>query len=286
MEITIAESIWIGVWAAIALAGTLLGNYTATPIVYSLGVGIILKDIQTAVIIGAAGQTVFLGFGISPGGVRPPEPIAPGIFATVIAIVEKRNGTVDANSIYPLASAFTLVATSVAVGILMQVVITALFTAMAPFSQMAKKAVLNNKMILFKIYSNLTIFLLMAVGFIFGLLVGLSASGIGQAAKNIPTWLRTGLRVGGGMLPALGFALILKVMLKKEYFGFVFLGYFLTVVFDAIARITNTSFSVIGLTIAAISIILIILNIKKLANIKEAIPISVNQTKGNDQDGI
>ena len=41
----------------------------------------------------------------------------------------------------------------------------------------------------------------------------------------IPEWLSTGLGMAGKMLPAIGFAMILNVMAKKELIPFVLLGY-------------------------------------------------------------
>ncbi|WZU02117.1 PTS sugar transporter subunit IIC [Erysipelothrix sp. D19-032] len=44
-------------------------------------------------------------------------------------------------------------------------------------------------------------------------------------------WLLTGLNVAGGMLPAIGFAMILSVMVKKELVPFVLMGYVLLAYF-------------------------------------------------------
>lgn len=293
MEITTIQAIIIGLWAAIAITGSLLGNYTATPIVYAAGVGIILGDIETGVIVGAAGQTVWIGFGISQGGVRPPEPIAPGIFATVLAITSRpivpEGATQAAISI---TEAGVFIGFSVPIGILMQLVITSLFTGLAPISQWAKTALENGKYRRFTILSHTSFVVLMLLAFIFGLIVGLSANGLATVANGLPDWLRTGFRVAGGMLPALGFALILKVMLKREYLGFVFIGYFLAIVFDAIAKVTQTSFSVLGLAITAVGLVLIILSIAKLAGFDQKLKTSVApagvaaNVQVGEQDGI
>ena len=44
---------------------------------------------------------------------------------------------------------------------------------------------------------------------------------------TVPQWLLNGLSVAGGMLPAIGFAMIMSVMLKKELIPFAILGYVL-----------------------------------------------------------
>lgn len=49
--------------------------------------------------------------------------------------------------------------------------------------------------------------------------------------NNIPGWLLTGMNVAGGMLPALGFAILLKYLPTKKYATFLILGFVLTAYF-------------------------------------------------------
>ena len=48
----------------------------------------------------------------------------------------------------------------------------------------------------------------------------------------IPTWIIDGLSVAGGVMPAIGFAMLLKIMLKKEYIAFMILGFLLVTYFN------------------------------------------------------
>ena len=52
-----------------------------------------------------------------------------------------------------------------------------------------------------------------------------SAEGLQKVISLIPAWLSTGLGMAGKMLPAIGFAMILNVMAKRELIPFVLLGY-------------------------------------------------------------
>lgn len=47
----------------------------------------------------------------------------------------------------------------------------------------------------------------------------------------IPQWLMKGLTIAGKMLPAIGFAMILATMVKKEVIPFAILGYVLAAYF-------------------------------------------------------
>ncbi len=62
------------------------------------------------------------------GGVRPPDPIAPGVLGTVVAIVQHHGKT----GLMSLSDASGIVGITFAFGIVVQFLTTALLTAMAP----------------------------------------------------------------------------------------------------------------------------------------------------------
>ncbi|WP_164050742.1 PTS sugar transporter subunit IIC, partial [Serratia marcescens] len=43
--------------------------------------------------------------------------------------------------------------------------------------------------------------------------------------QKAPGWLLDGLAVAGGMMPAIGFSLLMKVMMKKTYVAYFILGF-------------------------------------------------------------
>src|SRR5690625_7190046 len=52
--------------------------------------------------------------------------------------------------------------------------------------------------------------------------------------EHLPEWILEGLEVAGGMMPAVGFAMLLNIMLKRSYVpyflvGFVFVTYFVLI---------------------------------------------------------
>lgn len=67
----------------------------------------------------------------------------------------------------------------------------------------------------------------------------------------IPPVLLTGLTVAGKMLPAIGFAMILSVMAKKELIPFVLLGY----VCAAYLNIPTIGIAIVGTIFALIEFI-------------------------------
>jgi PTS system galactosamine-specific IIC component len=43
--------------------------------------------------------------------------------------------------------------------------------------------------------------------------------------EAMPEWLTHGFQVAGGIMPAVGFAMLLKVMLKKEFMPYLLIGF-------------------------------------------------------------
>ena len=98
-------------------------------------------------------------------------------------------------------------------------------TAMAGVSATATKALENKQFKKFRLCCNLTVWVFLVLGFVIGFAGAMSAEGLEKVISLIPTWLNPGLSVAGAMLPAIGFAMILNVMAKKELIPFVLLGY-------------------------------------------------------------
>ncbi|MEG0709265.1 MAG: PTS sugar transporter subunit IIC, partial [Longicatena sp.] len=73
--------------------------------------------------------------------------------------------------------------------------------------------------------ANCTIWIFAIIGFALGFLGAFSMDTLTTLVKLIPDVLLNGLTVAGKMLPAIGFAMILSVMAKKELIPFVLIGY-------------------------------------------------------------
>lgn len=213
MSFTIWQAVLIGLWALFCFAGQVWGNYTNRALFISFGVGLILGDLRTAVMFGATAELAFMGFGVGPGGSTPPNPLGPGIVGTIMAISIKGMTPAAALTLsYPFA-------------ILVPFVITFIFTANSGSMEMSKKAILEGKYRKYKFMANWTLYGFMLFAFIFGFVATMSTDALRAFVDIIPTWLMNGLSVAGGLLPAVGFALIMSTMIKKEYMPAVILGY-------------------------------------------------------------
>ncbi|WP_077597745.1 PTS mannose/fructose/sorbose transporter subunit IIC [Olsenella urininfantis] len=83
------------------------------------------------------------------------------------------------------------------------------------------------------------------------------AEAVTGALNAMPAWLAGGMAVGGGMVAAVGYAMVINMMATKEVWPFFALGF----VFAAISQIT-----LIGLGVIGVSLALIYLGLKELAS--------------------
>ena len=171
------------------------------PIIVCTLTGAILGDIQTGLITGGLTELAFAG--LTPaGGVQPPNPIMAGLMTTVIAW----STGVDAK-------------TAIGLGLLRSYLC----------HQREKKADKCAKEADTAAFSRLnwTTMLIVASAYaVIAFLCTYLAQGAMQAlVKAMPAWLTHGFEVAGGILPAVGFGLLLRVMFKAQYIPYLIAGF-------------------------------------------------------------
>ncbi len=183
------------------------------PIVMGPIVGAILGDLNTGLIIGGSYELMMIG-SMPIGGAQPPNAVIGGIMATVFAI--------SMNLTDPQAA----LGLSIPFALLGQQAVILLFTVMSPAMAKADAyaAEANTKGIeLINYLAMAALGLLFAVVVFLGLLFGQQ---IGSTLTDVlPAWVWTGLGAAGGMMRFVGFAVLMRVMLSKEYWGFYFAGF-------------------------------------------------------------
>jgi PTS system mannose-specific IID component len=184
------------------------------PLVLGPLVGLVLGDLNQGVIIGATLELIFMG-NIKVGAAIPPDVITGGVLGTAFAILSGKGPAIA-------------LAIAIPVSILAEMMISALFVLRAmlnkKFNQYAEEG--NYKKIQWlHIASGLVRPLLM--GFIVLLALQLGANVMKEFLDMIPAWVQSGLQVAGNMLPALGFALLMNLMLNKKVAPYFFLGFML-----------------------------------------------------------
>ena len=212
MEISIVQALLVAVFSGFCMMGNLMGIYTNRCIVMATGVGIILGDVTTGLAVGAIGELAMMGFGVSQGGSTPPNHIGPGVVGAIIAITTGLEAEAAFALAYPI-------------GIMVATILPFVYTISATINAWALKELEKNNFTAFRIAANNSVWLFALVGFIVGLGACLSVEGLTALVGLIPAHLLDALTVASNFLPAIGFAMILSVMMKKEVIPFVILGY-------------------------------------------------------------
>lgn len=228
------ESLLIALWAGIIGIDLYNGlTHIHRPIVTGLVVGLILGDVTTGLIIGGTLELIWMG--MAPlAGAQPPNVVIGGTVGVAFGIILKQDPNVAIGVAVPFAVA-------------MQGFVTFLFTIFAPLMHRADKFAeeANYKGIDRLNYLGLTIHFI-ANAVIAFLPIYFGAERAAVWVESIPQWIIDGLSIAGGMMPAIGFAMLMKIMLKKEYIMFFIIGFILA----AYLKLPVMAIALIGLSIA------------------------------------
>ena len=117
------------------------------------------------------------------------------------------------------------------------------------------------------------------VAITYGIVVFLSAyvaqDAMQALVQSMPEWLTHGFEIAGGILPAVGFGMLLKVMLKGEYTPYLIIG-FLVASFVPFSNL-------LPVAVTGVALAIIVYNMDRD---KAKVTVSVN-SKGDDfSDGI
>ena len=188
------------------------------PLVAALWIGLIMGDVKQAIIIGAAVQILYIGL-VAAGSNLPADDCLACLIAIPIALSAGMTS----------AQAITL---AVPVGVLGVFLDQIRKTVNVVFVHMgdkyaedgnAKGIVICNVVL----PTILSFFMRFPVPFLANMY---GADAVQNFMNSVPTWLTEGFSVAGGLLPALGFALTLFVIGKKQLMPLFFVGYFLVIV--------------------------------------------------------
>lgn len=229
--------------AALAVFICFAGNYLTgqsmmeRPLVVGLVTGILMGDMKLGILMGASLEAVFLG-NVNIGGVIAAEPVTATALATTFAIISN----VEQQAAMTLA---------VPIGMLAAFVVMFLKNVfMNIFAPALDKAARegNQKMIVRLHYGTWFIYFVIISSITFiGILVG--SGPVNTFVENIPERLMNGLSAAGGLLPAVGFAMLMKLLWDNKLAVFYILGFILT----AYLQLPAVAVAVIGVVICVVS---------------------------------
>lgn len=242
----------------------LLGqNMADRPIVVGALVGLVLGDLKSGIIMGAALEAVFMG-AVNVGGATPLNPSFATVLGVGFAIISGSGVEIATTLSVPLGLLGGLMES------MMNIVIS-LFAGQ--FDEAAKQG--EQKKIIFLHYGLwfLRYIVFSAVVFI---AVILGAAPVKVFVESIPEVIMNGLATTGGLLPAVGFAMLLKMLWNTRLAVFYFLGFVLV----AYLKLPLIALAVIGCVIAVV----IAMRDKEILDAKNMFAASQNRAISEEED--
>lgn len=206
-------AVLIGLIGALGVMDFQFGSlYINRPIVLGPLVGLVLGDVTQGLIIGANLELFFMG-AVSIGAYIPPDSIVGGILATAFAI--STGNSIEA----AIALAMPIGLISLAVGNFLNVFNSVILRFTDKYAEEGKYGGIVATHWMIGILNVLRRFLLVFFAFYLGVdkMQGL--------IDAIPTVLIDGMDAAAGLLPALGFAMLMRMILNKQIIPYFFLGF-------------------------------------------------------------
>lgn len=231
------------------------------PIVVGALVGVVLGDVQQGVIIGAALEAVFMG-AVNIGGAVSANPCVGTVFGAGFAIM------LGGGSEVALALALPI-------GILAAYVETLMNVVMSIFAPTYDRLAAEGKdKAIFKMHYALWVLKFSVFPIIVFVSVLIGSNAVKAFVDNIPEVIMNGLQVCGGLLPAVGVAILLKMLWNNSLAIYYFLG-FLAVAYLNIPLIALAGFGLI-------LVISIAFNDLKFTNLSLAKPVEDINSEEDD----
>lgn len=252
-------AVLLGIIAFIAQCEYALGtSLICRPIVTGLLTGIVMGDIKAGVIMGATLELAFIG-SFSVGGSLPPDVVTGGILAVAFSIASKSGVETVLLLALPIAT-FSLVMKNLYNGI----IIPMLLHKADDYATRGDYKGIERMHLLSGFGLSALLGLITFIGFYLG------GDTVGSLLKMIPSFVQKGLEVATGIIPALGFAMLARLLLNKELVVYLLLGFFVA----AYTGIPLTGIAIFG---AILAVILVNLSSNGM-NVREA----VANTQGGD----
>lgn len=190
------------------------------PIVVGMAIGIALGDVTTGLIVGGTLEFMYLGL-LPVGAAIPPDATMAASISASLAIL---------SGIQPEAAAALAVPVAVASQSLQMLIWTGNIGLLHRADRHAEHA--NFRAIERIQYTGSFLFFLQ--GFIpafFAILLGVDA--VKSFVEFVPDWFLDSLTLAGGILPALGFAMLFNMMSSRKLLPYFIIGFALAAYFEA-----------------------------------------------------
>ncbi|MHA1505634.1 MAG: PTS system mannose/fructose/sorbose family transporter subunit IID [Candidatus Asgardarchaeia archaeon] len=225
MQITLLQSVLITLWTFIAVVDAVgpKNLMAGLPLIGSLGVGLIMGDINTALIVGGYVSLISLGL-IPIGGAVPPDFTTVGIVSAAYAIAISGGTPATLEQI----STIILIVTPVAyLGQQLDILTRTFNVVLVKRAESAVERVDMKGISMAHFLGFITWGLSKAIPVFFFTYFGTAL--IETIISSIPIWLLQGLGVAGTLMPSVGLAILLSYLISRKDYPYLIAGFSLGV---------------------------------------------------------
>ena len=239
MDLNIIQIILVIIVAFLAGMGGILDEFQFhQPLVACTLIGLVTGNLIPCLILGGSLQMIALGWANIGAAVAPDAALASVAAAIILVLGGQGRAGIDA----AIAIAIPLAVA----GLLLTNICRTIATAFVHFMDAAAKEGNIRKVEMWQIIAICMQGIRIALPAALILLIG--SGPISALLNAMPAWLTDGLAVGGGMVVAVGYAMVINMMATKEVWPFFAIGFVLA----TIPQITLMGLGAIGVSIALI----------------------------------
>lgn len=212
------------------------------PIIVGPIVGLILGDLQKGILIGAALEALFIGV-VTIGAALPPDVGVAGTIATALAIQSGSGADIAVALAMPFA-------------ILAQGLNMLAFTINSFTISRGRRAIQNKKIAEFQKWHFFPLIVRLPSLILTFLVVHFGTDATNYFVNAMPEKLMKGFSVASGLLPAVGIAMLIQVMIDKKLAPYYFIGFMMS---------AYLNIPIVGVSVFAIMIALLVIQAKRNA---------------------
>ncbi len=239
MDLTIIQIILVIIIAFIAGMEGILDQFQFhQPIIACTLIGLVTGELTACLILGGTLQLIALGWANIGAAVAPDAALAS--VASAIILVLGGQGSSGVSSAIAIAIPLAIA------GLLLTIIVRTLATGIVHLMDAAAKEGNIRKIEMWHVIAICMQGLRIAIPA--ALIIAIGATPVREMLQAMPDWLTDGLAVGGGMVVAVGYAMVINMMATKEVWPFFAIGFVLATIPD----ITLVGLGGIGVALALI----------------------------------
>lgn len=208
------------------------------PLVACSLIGLVTNNLEAGVVLGGTLQMIALGWANIGAAVAPDAALASVASAIILVL--------GGQGIAGVSTAIAVAIPLAVAGLFLTMVVR---TLAVPIVHMMDSAAEQGNIRRIELLQILAICMQgLRIAIPAGALLFIPAHTVQSALNSMPVWLTTGMAIGGGMVVAVGYAMVINMMANKEVWPFFIIGF----VVAAISQLTLIALGALGIALAFI----------------------------------